>query len=400
MYVDVAPGFSFSMAGYDVALRTPAGSGVTLVSAGLSSTAHPSAFPTTPLFSTSQGMLRVTDLLPSGAASLDDDDGLFRVRFTVAPDTVAEVPVHFVPAFTNLADPNGEPLPIGRLPGTITATELPAPHVAEVLVRGSGWSTAFLNHVHTAGLGYSIPSGAAQLADLPWTNVDQIVVRFSEGVSVQQNDLVLHGVNTPTYATSGFSYNPTTFTATWTLGEALAADKLLIELAAAGADPIRNAAGVRLDGDWSDGTSAFPSGNGRSGGDFRFRLDVLPGNVDQLGDVNILDTVKTRNKQFTAIGDANYDARYDVNGSGGINIFDTILVRNQQFTSLPEGDPTPSPPLAVTPAPIGVTDAPSSCHFKVHQIRRFQCPGGRNDDSATLRRAARGRSVPPLRRNG
>ena len=96
VYVDVAPGFSFSMAGYDVALRTPAGSGVTLVSAGLSSIAHPSVFPTTPIFSTSQGMLRVTDLLPTGAASLDDDDGLFRVRFTVAPDTVGEVPVQFV----------------------------------------------------------------------------------------------------------------------------------------------------------------------------------------------------------------------------------------------------------------------------------------------------------------
>jgi VCBS repeat-containing protein len=353
VFVEVAPGFDFSSAGYDVALRTPAGSGITLVSAAAPSAAHPSLFATQPTFVVSGGALRVTDALATGSADVDNGDGLFRVRFTVAPETVGDVPLSFTTAFTNLADENGNPLPIDRVGGIIAVTEPPAPNITSILVRSSEWSNPFVNSIHPQGLGHVVPAGAGQLTDLPWTNVDQIVVRFNEHVSVQQADLLVHGVNNATYAISGFSYNPATFTATWTLEDPLPADKVRIQLAAGGADPIRNAAGVRLDGDWSDGTSAYPSGNGKSGGDFQFRFDVLPGNVDQIGPVNIFDTIKTRNRQFTTVGDANYSALYDVNGSGDINIFDTVQVRNHQFTSLPEGEPAggpaPAPPLASLP---------------------------------------------------
>jgi len=38
------------------------------------------------------------------------------------------------------------------------------------------------------------------------------------------------------------------------------------------------AAGPLLDGDWTTG-AAFPSGNGAAGGDFKFRLNVLPGDL-------------------------------------------------------------------------------------------------------------------------
>jgi hypothetical protein len=340
VYVDVAPGFSFAAAGYDVALRTPAGSGVTLVSAGPPSAAHPSLFTTVPIVSTQQGSLRVTDSLESGTAPLDNGDGLFRVRFTVAPGSAGDVPLLFTPAFTNIADANGQPLPIDRLGGTIAITEPPAPHVTQVLVRGSTWSTAFLNAVGTTGLGYSVPAGAGQLADVPWSNVDQIIVRFSEGVTVDSADLALRGVNTATYAIAGFNYDPATFTAVWTLSEPLEADKVRVDLNADGQNPIRNTTGARLDGNWSEGTSAFPSGDGRSGGEFRFRVDVLPGNVDRDGQVNVLDTIQTRNRQFTSIGNTNYDLLYDVNGSGDINIFDTVQVRNHQFTTLPDGEPS------------------------------------------------------------
>jgi VCBS repeat-containing protein len=360
VYVDVAPGFDFSAAGYDVALRTPAGSGITLVSAGAPSAAHPSLFATEPTFVVSGGALRVTDALATGAAELDNGDGLFRVRFTVAPETVGDVPLLFTTAFTNLANETGDPLPIARIGGTITVNEPSAPQVSGVSVRSSEWSSEFITSLQTQGLGYAIPAGGAQFADLPWINVDQIVVRFNEHVNVQQADLVVHGVNNASYASTGFAYDPATFTATWTLEDALPADKVLIQLVADGADPIRNAAGVRLDGDWSDGSGAFPSGDGRSGGDFLFRMNVLPGNVDQTGPVNIFDTIKTRNRQFTSVGNANYDARYDINGSGEINIFDTVQVRNRQFTSLPEepvvvAPPPPfDPPIAAAPAAVKI----------------------------------------------
>ena len=339
VYVDVAAGFDFSAAGYDVALRTAAGSGVTLVSASAPSAGHPSLFATEPTFAVSAGTLRVTDILATGAADLDNGDGLFRVRFTVAPETVGNVPLLFTTAFTNLADENGNPLPIARIGGTITVNEPPAPKVSGVFIGSTEWSSQFVASLQAQGLGYAIPVGGEQLADLPWINIDQIVVRFNEHVSVQQADLVVHGINHESYATNGFAYDAVTFTATWTLTDPLPADKVLIQLIADGADPIRNAAGVRLDGDWSNGDGAFPSGNGRSGGDFLLRMNVLPGNVDQTGPVNIFDTIKTRNRQFTSVGHANYDVRHDINGNGDINIFDTVQVRNNQFTSLPEGEP-------------------------------------------------------------
>jgi VCBS repeat-containing protein len=363
VYLDVAPGFDFAAAGYDVALRTPAGSGITLVSAAAPSAAHPSLFATPPTFIVSGGTLRVTDALATGTADVDHGDGLFRVRFTVAPETVGDVPLSFTTAFTNLADENGNPLPIDRVGGTIAVTEPPAPKVTGVLVRGSEWTSSFVSAVHSQGVGYTIAAGADQLTDLPWVNVDQVVVQFNEHVGVQQADLLVHGVNNATYAISGFNYNPATFTATWTLEDPLPADKVRIELASGGADPIRNTAGVRLDGDWSDTTSVYPSGDGKSGGDFLFRFDVLPGNTDQIGPVNIFDTIKTRNRQFTTVGDANYNTRYDVNGSGEINILDTVQVRNHQFTSLPDGEPGGAP----APAPL-ISSAPPAVMIRTENV--------------------------------
>ena len=71
-----------------------------------------------------------------------------------------------------------------------------------------------------------------QLLPLPWTNIDEIKVTFNENVTVDQTDLMLEGVNTPSYNVAGgtFAYNAATFTATWTLPAAIPDDKLLLEL--------------------------------------------------------------------------------------------------------------------------------------------------------------------------
>jgi hypothetical protein len=288
---------------------------------------------------------------------------------------VGDVPLLFTPAFTNFADTNGNALPIDRVGGVVTVTEPPAPKVTGVFVRGSAWSQAFVNPLGSGGLGYALPSGEGQLANLPWINADQIIVKFNEHVSVQQNDLLVQGVNNASYVTSAFAYDPATFTATWTLAQPLPADKVRIQLSAGGVDPIRNAAGVRLDGDWSDGTSAYPSGNGRSGGDFSFRFDVLPGNGDQTGPVNIFDTIKTRNRQFTSAGDANYSPLYDINGSGDINIFDTVQVRNRQFTALPDGEPVLAAPLASKESDETVTAAASPVRLITDNVTIVSAPG-------------------------
>ncbi|MEX2142607.1 MAG: Ig-like domain-containing protein [Pirellulales bacterium] len=125
VFLDVATGVEFTVAAYDVSLRTPAGSGVTLVSASAPSAAHPGIFTSEPIFFTAQGRLAVTDGLAAGSAPLDNGDGLFRVRFTVAPGTTGEVPILFTTAFTNLADENGQPLPLGLAPGMLTLVGLP-----------------------------------------------------------------------------------------------------------------------------------------------------------------------------------------------------------------------------------------------------------------------------------
>jgi hypothetical protein len=68
-------------------------------------------------------MFGVTDALPSGAAQLDNNDGLFSVRFRVAPGMVGSVPILFNSVFTNLADANGDPVPVELEPGVITVTQ-------------------------------------------------------------------------------------------------------------------------------------------------------------------------------------------------------------------------------------------------------------------------------------
>ena len=185
------------------------------------------------------------------------------------------------------------------LGGTAMATvilSIPlAPTVTNVLVSSTNWNPTFLSYLASLGSqnvgGYSIPVGSgSQLLSLPWGNINQIKVVFSENVVVDQSDLLLSGVNTTAYNVSGgtFSYDPTTFTATWTLPQAIGPDKLLLQLNADGSDPIEDSAGNRLDGEWTNPTSTtqsssstYPSGNGTAGGDFLFRFNVLPGDANR-----------------------------------------------------------------------------------------------------------------------
>ena len=69
----------------------------------------------------------------------------------------------------------------------------------------------------------------------------------------------------------------------------IADNKLLIELNAAGSNPIEDSAGNKLDGYWVNPTSTtqassstYPSGNGTPGTNFLFRFNMLPGDVDQM----------------------------------------------------------------------------------------------------------------------
>ena len=214
------------------------------------------------------------------------------------------------------------------------------PQVVGVSVSGSAWTSSSL-----VG-GYSIPvGGGAELFPLPAANINQIEVTFNENVIVDQSDLLLTGVNVPSYDVSGgtFSYDPTTFTAIWTLPQPIGPDKLMLTLNADGSDPIRDAAGNRLDGEWTNptsttdtGGSTYLSGNGVAGGDFDFRFNVLPGDAAQDGTVDgyalsqILVNYNSSGKTW---------ADGDFNGDGIVDGYDLVVLLVNYNQTLPSGEP-------------------------------------------------------------
>jgi hypothetical protein len=241
----------------------------------------------------------------------------------------------------------------GGTSATSTADQfsyLAAPTVTNVLVSSTNWSSTFLSSLASLSSrnvgGYSIPVGSgAQLATLPWGNINQIEVVFSENVTVNQADLLLSGVNTAAYNVSDgtFSYNPSTFTATWTLPQSIGPDKLMLALNADGSNPIEDAAGNRLDGEWTNpastsdsGGSIYPSGNGVAGGNFDFRFNVLPGDANQDGSVNFADLNKVlTNYNLTGMS----WSQGDVTGDGAVNFSDLNVVLTYYNLSLPSGSP-------------------------------------------------------------
>ena len=126
------------------------------------------------------------------------------------------------------------------------------PEVEAIRVGGSSWTSGSLTG------GYLIPVGSgAQLLPLPWSTINQISVTFNENVTVDQSDLLLTGVNVLSYNVAGgtFSYDSTTFTASWTLPQSIGADELMLSLNANGSSPIQDAAGNHLDGEWTNPVS-------------------------------------------------------------------------------------------------------------------------------------------------
>ncbi len=238
------------------------------------------------------------------------------------------------------------------------------PKVKQVLVRGSSWTASILDYLDNQGfgdpsvphLGYSISAGTEQLKTLPWDDINTISIAFSEDVDVSEADLSLLGVNIPDYVAQvgwvpgSFTYDHTNFVATWTLKQPIKADKLMIVL---DGDPggVTDLSGNLLDGEWHDGTSNFPSGDGSPGGDFTFRFNILPGDADRNGMVISNDVIKVRNSLGTVPGDAGYSIFFDANGDGMVISNDVVKVRNQLSMQLPAGEPAlPEAVILVEPS--------------------------------------------------
>ena len=184
----------------------------------------------------------VFDNLPASVKSALTADlnsgGTSGIRFAITPSQGSPVAADWEGNYFY----NQPQLTLLTEPGTAAAP----PTVNNVLVDGTSWTPSFLNALQTAGegngQGYAIPVGSAsQLKDLPWSNINQIQVVFSQNVTVQQASLALTGVNVASYGISNFSYNSATDTATWTLANPIAADKLHIDLASSGGAAVTGA---------------------------------------------------------------------------------------------------------------------------------------------------------------
>ena len=213
-----------------------------------------------------------------------------------------------------------------------------APRVTSVYVRGQGWPAPFLTYLQAQGLGsgtYGFAlGGVGQLAALPWRNIDQITIRFDGEVSA---GLDIRGVNVPTYDYS-LSYDPSIRTAISTFAQPFGADKILIEII--GNSP----GGLGLDGEWTAG-GTFPSGDGAAGGDFRFRVNALPGDAGRDGQVNATDVAEIKRRLTRRPNDGvtdplrAYTVFSDITGDGVINANDLAQVKARLTHRLPAAEP-------------------------------------------------------------
>ena len=219
------------------------------------------------------------------------------------------------------------------------------PTVVNVEIGSTSWSPVFVDYIQTAGLGtngYSIPKGStAQSATLNWTDLDRIIIKFSEDVQVDSADLSLSGVNTTAYEFSNFRYDPQTHMATWTLSTPLDRDRLRLDLDADGLDPVHDLDGNILDGEWTNNISTA-SGNGIAGGDFEFNFNVLPTDVNNTGNITNYDYIYIRQRDGKATTDVGYLATYDIDGNGIINSLDWEEALDRAMQTLPSGSPAGS----------------------------------------------------------
>jgi hypothetical protein len=301
----------------------------------------------------------------SGTVTFAPGQTQAQVRVPIVADALDETDESF---FINLSNPTGRDVIIGDGQAELTIrdddTDAAPTQVVQVFVAGTRWSQAFRDRLQARGLGsgqygFAVPGGAAQLQSLPWANVNQVSVRFSEGAVVDPSALSIGGVNVAAYspAAGGFHYDAPARVATWTLAQNLGPDRVLLRLGSGGAT---DASGNPLDGEWDNAGDSYPSGDGRNGGDFLFRLNVLPGDVTGNGRVDALDWLHVRSRLLRTArnpgaGAFQYTANDDLNGDGFISAADLLVLRRGLAGSLPSGQAAtlaPAPAVASARSPF------------------------------------------------
>lgn len=224
----------------------------------------------------------------------------------------------------------------------VVTVDTVAPRVSGVFFASSLWAGAYLSNLVSFGVatanGYAVGTGAGQNTSLPWSNVDTIRIGFNDAVYVSAGNLLVTGINTASYGLTGYSY--ASQVATWKTTAALSNDRITLALS----DTVSDAAGNLLDGEWTNASSVFPSGNGAAGGPFNFAVNVLPGDVNASGGVSTTDVSQVKLASGKAVSSSNW--RCDVNGSNAINISDVNYVKSRTPSALPGASGSVSAPVS------------------------------------------------------
>ena len=216
----------------------------------------------------------------------------------------------------------------------------------------------------------------AQLKPLPWSNINEIEVQFSENVTVAQGGPGLNGRQYDSYSVSGSS--PTIPRPSRRRGpcrKRLRADKLLIDLNADGSNPIQDGTGDLLDGEWTNGVSSILRATARPAATSCSASMCCPATWTKTAYVQAYDGLLVCGALGSTPGTGNYTAFKDVNGDGQITTADSTAVKNALGTALPAGNPVAGPFLSLAPflgtgaaddgdsaasSPAGTTRGPSS----------------------------------------
>ena len=255
------------------------------------------------------------------------------------------------------------------------------PRIRSVKVSSTAWSGDFVSLVDPiARIGYAVPVGTAQLSPLPWENLDQVSITFSDDVQINLADFQLTGITTSEYTATEVNYDSGSRTATLTLNTSIEADRLQLVVA----DSITNLSGEALDGEWPPQGSTFESGNGIAGGSFAFDFNVLPGDISQDNYVLGNDFTLATNARLSDYHDPHYSVAADLDGSATVLENDVLLALQYQFTTLPMSAPETASASFIDLQPGGLGADHPGAHSDQPIAQLLNDAGRMNPDSTLL----------------
>lgn len=231
--------------------------------------------------------------------------------------------------YARIQDENNEPVFV-YLNQPLQIVTNDNPHVLNVWIQSTAWSSSFRTAIRNAGLGtddgyriFTTMPGEGPIAStaLPWTNLDTIVIQLNEKMkgheeAVKLLGLVLknHAITVPEPTEDG--------KITITLNQPVDRERFTARLA------------ETLKGAYSD--IAIDGNNDRTPGDaFNLNVPVLAGDADRNGVVNGADASLVRSLFFTVATTSGYNIFADIDGNGAVNLFDYAAVAQRNGATLP-----------------------------------------------------------------